>query len=75
MTPLLLVLAAIAGAVLTAAAGYFYLKRRAVPEAVLHFRCKHCGQRLRYSAGRAGRRIMCPSCLRACSLPPVPEKC
>jgi hypothetical protein len=70
MTPLLFVLALVAGAVLTAVAGHFYLKRRAAaPDPVVHFRCSHCGQKLRCTAGPAGRRAMCPSCMRPCLLP------
>jgi len=49
----------------------FVLWRRATkgPEPSYHFQCKHCRQKLRYSAESQGLQIMCPHCLRPCTVP------
>jgi hypothetical protein len=39
-----------------------------------HFRCPHCGQKLRFGPGSAGRKLMCPRCLRTCTLPQITEQ-
>jgi hypothetical protein len=49
----------------------FVLWRRGTkePEPSYHFQCRHCRQKLRYRAESQGRRIMCPQCLRPCTVP------
>jgi hypothetical protein len=49
------------------------LRRRGTKERepTYHFQCKHCRQNLRYRAERQGQRIMCPHCLRPCTVPLV----
>jgi hypothetical protein len=60
------------GAVILAIAAYFLWRRgMKEPEPSYHFQCKHCRQRLRYRAESQGRRIMCPQCLRPCTVPPA----
>jgi hypothetical protein len=69
MEPLLLS-AGLAAAV--AVAGYLYWRSRAQPPArVYHFRCTHCGQKMRFGAASQGRRVLCPQCLGPCTLPQV----
>jgi hypothetical protein len=64
-----------AGAVILMFAA-FVLLRRAMkePEPSYHFQCKHCRQKLRYRAESQGRRIMCPQCLRPCTVPPATQR-
>ncbi len=40
-------------------------------EEVHYFRCPSCGQKLRFGAGHEGRKIMCPRCLKSCTLSQV----
>jgi hypothetical protein len=39
-----------------------------------HFRCMHCQQKLRFEPRSAGRKIMCPRCLRTCTIPRATEQ-
>jgi hypothetical protein len=53
--------------------GYFVLRTRpSLDEAFHYFRCPRCGQKLRYQAYKAGRRVMCPGCKERWKLPAVP---
>jgi hypothetical protein len=49
------------------------LRRRGTKERepTYHFQCKHCRQKLGYRAESQGQQIMCPHCLRPCTIPPV----
>ena len=51
----------------------FVLRRRGTKERepTYHFQCKYCRQKLRYGAESQGQRIMCPHCLRSCTVPSV----
>jgi hypothetical protein len=51
----------------------FVLRRRGTKERepTYHFKCRHCRQKLRYGAESQGQQIMCPHCLRPCTIPPV----
>src|SRR5271165_4999305 len=37
------------------------------------YRCPECGQKVRYSARRAGRDALCPRCRQRCTLPLTPQ--
>ncbi len=68
---------AVAGIVLAAAlaaGGYLLVRFRSTAEPVIyHFRCPNCGQKLRYTADRAGREAMCSRCRSAGPLPIKPQ--
>jgi hypothetical protein len=51
----------------------FVLRRRGTKERepTYHFQCNHCHQKMRYRAASQGLRIMCPHCLRLCTVPSV----
>ena len=55
------------------AAGYWAWQRRRTndPPPTFAFRCPRCRQKLRYAAASQGRKILCPQCLRSCTLPRV----
>jgi hypothetical protein len=55
------------------AAGYWAWQRRRSddPPPTFAFRCPRCGQKLRYAAASQGHKILCPQCLRCCTLPHV----
>jgi DNA-directed RNA polymerase subunit RPC12/RpoP len=38
-----------------------------------YFRCLECGQKMRYSASRAGREASCPRCRHRWTLPATPQ--
>jgi DNA-directed RNA polymerase subunit RPC12/RpoP len=52
-------------------AGYLWLRPRVAQPAQVfyHYQCASCGQKLRFGESNQGRRIMCPRCLRCCTLP------
>jgi hypothetical protein len=50
-------------------AWYRYLRPRPAEQRSYHFRCRHCGQKLRYEAGSCGQKVLCPQCLRSFTLP------
>jgi DNA-directed RNA polymerase subunit RPC12/RpoP len=56
------------------AAGVFIWTRgRPAGEETVHlFRCSACGQKLRYTASRAGRPALCPRCGERSTLPQEP---
>src|SRR5690242_14943569 len=45
------------------------LRRRPADEPVGHCRCPHCRQKLCYRAGQAGRKTLCPRCVRTFNVP------
>ena len=50
-------------------------RRLSVREPVYHVcRCRSCGQKLRYLAGKAGRVSMCPRCQQFLTLPATPQE-
>jgi hypothetical protein len=57
------------------AAGVYLVLRSRRPklEPMCHFRCPACGQKLRYSANRAGRDALCTRCGRRTTLPSNPQ--
>jgi hypothetical protein len=56
--------------ILAAAAVYWHFRSgKSERQPVYHFRCAHCGQKLRYGSGSQGRKVVCPRCLRTCNLP------
>ena len=67
MVYLLLVLPVLAAA----AVGYFLVRSRRPPaeQPRLHANCPSCKRRLGYSAGQAGRQVVCPRCRQTFSLP------
>ena len=54
-----------------ATAGVYVVLRAQRPRAepIYHFRCPACGQKLRYSASRAGRAAICTRCSQRLTLP------
>jgi uncharacterized paraquat-inducible protein A len=70
MPYLLILAAAIAGGV----TGYILLRRqRDERQQGYHFRCPGCGQKLRFGKRDQGRRVMCPRCLKTCTLAEVKQ--
>jgi hypothetical protein len=55
-------------ALLVAAAGYWLVCQSRDSKPLRYFRCPSCDQKLRFEAGNEGRRIMCPRCLKSCTL-------
>jgi hypothetical protein len=62
---LLTLLAALAVAVSL----YVPRRRRLADEPTGHCRCPHCRQKLRYRAGQAGHKTLCPRCVRTFNVP------
>jgi len=69
--PYLLLLAA---ATIGVVVGYTLLQRRREErQQGYHFRCPGCGQKLRFGKRDQGRRVMCPRCLKTCTLAEVKQ--
>jgi len=57
-----------------ATAGWWIHRARQPKEVVVYrVRCNACGQKVRYTATRAGREAMCPRCRAKLTLPETPE--
>lgn len=68
------ILPAVVGASLAVGVvAYFWLRRRRpASEVHYHFRCPGCGQKIRYSADKAGRAAACPHCRQRWTFPLTP---
>jgi DNA-directed RNA polymerase subunit RPC12/RpoP len=71
MFPILLTVAA--AAILTAVGVLRRSGRQSVEPATHLYRCPECGQKVRYSAKRAGRDALCPRCRSHWALPTTPQ--
>jgi hypothetical protein len=65
MTYLLILAATIIAAV---AGGWLLRAQKVGQQRVCRFRCRSCGQKLRYPEGQEGRKVLCPQCLRPCTI-------
>jgi DNA-directed RNA polymerase subunit RPC12/RpoP len=64
-----IIVAAGAAAILAALGTLMRTARKSEEPGMYLYRCPECGQKVRYSARRAGRDALCPRCRHRCTLP------
>jgi transposase-like protein len=70
MDPMILVAIILGGVIVLGLAVLLFTRLSAtLGEAVFHFRCPGCHQRIRYTAHRVGQRARCPHCNKAFVFP------